>query len=141
MAEKCGKEAIDRTPKPERQSKNNKERPPLLNLDNLGKKPGKAHSIVKEELEEEFEEAGNWVGIRLTIEELQKYIWCKFRKQETDQTLLFAHRYDKDRRETIAHKIEKFLWIHSSQVEILEYYMTNRNGIIAWMKLDRRMQL
>ena len=49
------------------------------------------------------------------------------------------HKYDKARKQTINHKIEKFLWIHSSQVKIIDYYITNRNGIIAWVKLNRRM--
>ena len=71
-------------------------RPPIFDFDSFRKQSSKkSYSNVKEELKSEFDEAGNWVGICLEMEELRKFVWCEFCKQESDQTLVNAHRYDK----------------------------------------------
>ena len=58
---------------------------------------------------------------------------------ESHQTPLNAHRFDPNREGTIKMKIEKYLWINKAQIQILDYYITTKGGITAWVKLDLRL--
>merc|ERR1711954_283216 len=60
-------------------------------------------------------------------------------KRESDQSVLFADKYDPDRRKSIKFKVERHLYENSQQINIEEYYVTTRGGLIAWCKLDPRM--
>ena len=50
-----------------------------------------------------------------------------------------AHKFDKGRRKCIKFKVEKHLRINRLQIEIIDYYITTKGGLIAWIKLDPRM--
>merc|ERR1712081_164651 len=58
---------------------------------------------------------------------------------ESDVSILNADKFDKNRRKAIKWKVEKNLRINRMQIEILEYYVTTKGGLIAWIKLDPRM--
>merc|ERR1712081_42554 len=45
----------------------------------------------------------------------------------------------RDRRRAIKDKVERFARIHHEQLNIEEYYITTKNGIIAWVKTDSRL--
>merc|ERR1712081_88617 len=45
----------------------------------------------------------------------------------------------RDRRRAIKDKVERFARIHREQMGIEEYYITTKNGIIAWVKTDERL--
>ena len=53
--------------------------------------------------------------------------------------MLYAEMYDRDRRRAIKDKVERFARIHREQLNIEEYYITTKNGIIAWVKTDPRL--
>merc|ERR1712112_641626 len=57
----------------------------------------------------------------------------------TNTYMLFAEMHDKDRRRAIKDKVEKFARIHHEQLNIEDYYITTKNGIIAWVKTDSRL--
>merc|ERR1712081_109699 len=89
-----------------------------------------------EEIEYAFEDAGKWIGIVMEIKDFRKFVWDK---HESDQSVLFADKYDPDRRKSIKFKVEKHLYVNSQQLDIQECYVTTRGGLIAWCKLDPRM--
>merc|ERR1712081_54559 len=60
-------------------------------------------------------------------------------KNESDVSILNANKFDKNRRKAIKWKVEKNLRINRMQIDILEYYVTTKGGLIAWIKLDPRM--
>merc|ERR1711954_29 len=112
--------------------------PPLLDLDKLGKTEGKVYQSQQEELEEGFQDAAKWIGFLMTIEEFRRHIWS-YKTEVSDTSLLFAEMHDKDRRRCIKDKVERFARIHRDQLIIEDYYLTTKNGIIAWVKTDSRL--
>merc|ERR1711954_633310 len=52
---------------------------------------------------------------------------------------LYADMYDSDCRRAIKDKVERFARIHRDQLIIEDYYITTKNGIIAWVKTDSRL--
>merc|ERR1712081_59059 len=54
-------------------------------------------------------------------------------------TVLYADKNDKNRRKAIKFKVEQNLANNRQQIDILEYFITNKKGLIAWMKMDPRM--
>ena len=51
------------------------------------------YSDYKVEVETEFTESNNWVGIQMKIQDFIKCVYCES-KQEKEQTLLYAHKFD-----------------------------------------------
>ena len=47
--------------------------------------------------------------------------------------------FDEFRLECISHKIERFMYINTEQIQIKEYYIMSKGGYIAWIRLDRRL--
>merc|ERR1711954_484451 len=62
-------------------------------------------------------------------------VWCD-NKEKSDITILNAEKNDPNHRKAIKFKVEKNLWLNSQQIDILDYYLTTRGGLIAWIKLD-----
>merc|ERR1711954_30801 len=114
-------------------------RPPLINLDALSKPTSKVFESRDDKLDQAFEDANHWTGISMTIEEFRSFIWSPQLEKESDTSILNAHKFDKGRRKCIKFKVEKHLRIHRLQIENIEYYITTKGGLIAWIKLDPRM--
>merc|ERR1711954_268233 len=108
-------------------------KPPLIDLDALPNIKGKVYKNRNEKLDGEFGEAAWWVGIVMTLEDFAKFIWSDKRPDESETTILIAHKYDKNRQKAIKFKVEKHLYINKQQIEILDYYLTTKNGYIAWV--------
>merc|ERR1711954_576212 len=73
-------------------------KPPMLDLDNLGSpKPAKVHASREEELTEDFQEAGKWVGIIMSINDFRKFVWSN-KEDLSENTVIYAVKYDKNRR-------------------------------------------
>merc|ERR1711954_507932 len=115
-----------------------KSKPPLINLDELGKMKTTKYKDIEEEKTGEFEEAGHWIGILMEEAEFTKFVWS-FNCEETMQTILNADKYDRHRRKTIKFKVEKHMRINEKQLEIVDYYITQKKGIIAWICTDPRL--
>merc|ERR1712081_77168 len=118
--------------------KKKRDPPPLLDLDKLGKPEGKVYLSPEEELDEGFKEAGKWIGFLMVLEDFRKHIWSH-KTIINDNSMLYAEMYDRDRRRAIKDKVEKFARIHRDQLNIEDYYITTKNGIIAWVKTDSRL--
>merc|ERR1712081_163034 len=110
-------------------------KPPLINLEELGKPKVSKYKDIEEEKTGEFEEAGHWIGILMEEEEFTKFIWS-YNRNETLHTILNADKYDRHRRKTIKFKVEKHVRINGKQLEILDYYVTQKKGMIAWIRID-----
>merc|ERR1711954_124416 len=110
--------------------------PPLIDLDNLGAKQGQVFNSQKEEVDFAFNDASKWIGFIMKMEQFRKFVWDK---RENDTSVLFADKFDPDRRKTIKFFVERHLYVNSQQIDIQEYYITTKGGIIAWCKLDPRM--
>merc|ERR1712081_146520 len=118
--------------------KKKRDPPPLLDLDSLGKPEGKVFLSQEEELDDGFREAGKWIGFFMVLDDFRKHIWSH-KTIINDNSMLYAEMYDKDRRRAIKDKVEKFARIHREQLTIEDYYITTKNGIIAWVKTDSRL--
>merc|ERR1711954_344056 len=114
-----------------------KGKPPLLDLDNL-KKVFKTYDSAEQELDEEFVEAGRWVGIIMSIDDFRKFIWSH-KGVINDTSVIYADIYDKNRQKAIKDKVEKKIRINGDQLIIEDYYMTSKGGYIAWVKTDPRL--
>ena len=68
----------------------------------------------------------------------KKFIWCN-KREVNDLSLLNADTYDKNRRKAIKFKVEKNMRVNSKQLEIFEYYLTQKGGLIACIKLEPRV--
>merc|ERR1711954_276009 len=110
--------------------------PPLIDLDKVTSTLGQTFSTQGEEIKFAFEDAGKWIGFVMEIKDFRKFVWDK---RESDQSVLFADKYDPDRRKSIKFKVERHLYVNSQQIDIQEYYVTTRGGLIAWCKLDPQM--
>merc|ERR1711954_20600 len=110
--------------------------PPLIDLDNNGANKGQSFNSQSDEINFSFEDASLWIGFIMDIKDFRKFIWDK---KESDQSILFADKFDPDRRKTIKFNVEKHLAVNKQQIDILEYYITTKGGLIAWCKLDPRM--
>ena len=53
----------------------------MINLENLLKSQNK-YSSRKEEVESNFDDADNWLGVKMEIKEVRKYTWSH-KKQES----------------------------------------------------------
>merc|ERR1711954_585484 len=118
--------------------KERRDPPPLLDLNNLGKTEGKVFLSQEEELNEGFQDAAKWIGFLMTIEEFRKHVWS-YKTDLSDTAMLFSDMCDKDRRRAIKDKVERFARIHRDQLIMEDYYLTTKNGIIAWVKTDSRL--
>merc|ERR1712081_127533 len=118
--------------------KDKRDPPPLLDLNKLGKTEGKVYLSQEEELTEGFQDAAKWIGFLMTLEEFRKHVWS-YKTDVSDTSMLFAEMHDKDRRHAIKDKVERFARIHRDQLDIEDYYLTTKNGIIAWVKTDSRL--
>ena len=87
---------------------------------------------------EEFSEAAWWLGVVMEIQEFRKFIWSPENEEESDTTVLYADKNDKNGRKAIKFKVEQNLHINRQQIDILEYFITNKKGLIAWIKMDPR---
>merc|ERR1711954_452762 len=110
--------------------------PPLIDLDNNGANKGQSFNSQSDEINFSFEDASRWIGFIMDIKDFRKFIWDK---KESDQSILFADKFDPDRRKTIKFNVEKHLAVNKQQIDIIEYYITTKGGLIAWCKLDPRM--
>merc|ERR1711954_321831 len=112
---------------------------PMLDLDNLGMpKAPIVHSSREEELTFDFQEGGKWVGIIMSIGDFRKYIWSN-KEDLSENTVVYAIKYDKHRRKAIKHKVESNIRINGEQLDIEDYYVTSNKGYIAWVKTDSRL--
>merc|ERR1711954_471262 len=75
----------------------------------------------------------------MEIQEFLEFIWSGKREGEADTSIINADKFDKARRKTIKFKVERNLRINCMQLDILDYYITTKGGLIAWLKLDPRM--
>merc|ERR1712081_17399 len=120
----------------QRIQRNSKE-PPMLDLENMQKKQSKYKS-QKEEIVDKFDDANNWLGLKMEIEEVRKYTWNhKTNKKESDHTILYGDAYKDDREEAITAKLEQSAWINKKQIVIHNFYFTTAGGLIAWVKLGK----
>merc|ERR1711954_235965 len=85
-----------------------------------------------------FKEAGNWIGFVMEEEDFTKFVLCDNR-HESVQSILSADKYDRHRRKSIKFKVERNMRIQTTQLNIIEYYITQRKGLIAWVKTDPRL--
>merc|ERR1712081_40679 len=129
---------MDLRVRPNQRHEKKREPPPMLDLDKLGKPEGKIYLNQDEELVDGFEEAGKWIGFLMVLEDFRKHIWS-YKTEVTDNSMLFAEMHDGDRRRAIKDKVERFARIHRDQSIIEDYYVTTKNGIIAWVKTDSRL--
>merc|ERR1711954_421401 len=113
-------------------------KPPLIDLEKLGAPSGKTFESKDEEIKFEFIEANKWIGIVMVIDDIKKFIWT-YKKEQSENAMLFADIYDRDRRKAIKNKVERNLHVNSRQLEIDDYYLTTKGAIIAWIKTDPRM--
>merc|ERR1711954_330719 len=90
------------------------------------------------ELDDGFEEAKRWVGILMNIEDFRKYIWSN-KGPLSKSTVVYADKYDKQRRISIKHKVKQNIRINGEQLSIEKYYITSKGGYIAWVKTDYRL--
>merc|ERR1712081_167232 len=118
--------------------KKKRDPPPLLDLDSLGKPEGKVYLSQEEELYKGFKEAGKWIGFLMVLDDFRKHIWSH-KTIISENSMLYAEMYDRDRRRAIKDKVERFARIHREQLNMEEYYITTKNGIIAWVKTDSRL--
>merc|ERR1711954_185164 len=70
--------------------------------------------------------------------DFSKFVWCKNRA-ESIQTILFADKYTRHRKKAIKFKVERNMRVNSSQIKIFYYYLTQRGGLIAWIKIYPRL--
>merc|ERR1711954_96313 len=92
----------------------------------------------EDELNEGFEDAKKWFGLIMSLEEFRSFIWSN-KGPLSDNTVLFAHKYDKQRRKCIKNKVERNIKINGDQLAIEDYYLTSKGGLIAWVKTDPRL--
>ena len=112
--------------------------PPLLDLEKLGKPEGKIFLSRDKEIDEGFKEAGKWIGFLMILDDFRKHIWS-YKTIINDNSMLYADMHDSDRRRAIKDKVKRFARIHRDQLVIEDYYITTKNGIIAWVKTDSRL--
>merc|ERR1711954_377634 len=112
---------------------------PLINLDAITKPSQTTYNSREEELDKSFEDANHWTGVIMTIEEFRSFVWSPQREEESETSIINADKFDKSRRKCIKFKVEKHLRINRLQIDILDYYVTTKGGLIAWVKLDPRM--
>ena len=74
----------------------------------------------------------------MSEEDFTKFVWCE-NHGESLQSILNADIYDRHRRKSIKFKVERNMRINGQQLEIKEYYVTQRSGLIAWIKTDPRL--
>ena len=74
----------------------------------------------------------------MSLADFLKCVWCDHKK-ESEHTILYANKYEKSRAEAIQIKVESNLWINRTQVEIKEFYITNKGGITAWVRTDPKL--
>ena len=118
--------------------KEKEDKPPLLDLDNLERATGKIYTSREDELDDGFKDAGYWIGIWMTLEEIRKHVWS-YKGVISESSLLNADMFDNDRRRAIKDKVERFLRINGEQLIINDYYFTSKGGYIAWVKTDPRL--
>ena len=54
--------------------------PPLINFEAL-KETKKKYSNILEEVEAEFDKTKRWLGVRMTLAEVKKCVWCNDRTE------------------------------------------------------------
>ena len=118
--------------------KKKKDKPPLLDLDNLDLPKGKIYTTREEELDEKFKDAGYWIGILMTLAEIRKHVWS-YKGEISETSLLYADMFDNDRRRSIKDKVETYLRINGEQLVIHDYYFTSKGGYFAWVRTDPRL--
>ena len=77
------------------------ENPPLIFPDNISlKKIGSQYPNLKEEIQKEFLKTQEQLGIKMSLTDFLKCVWCD-NKKETEHTILYADKYEKNRAEAI----------------------------------------
>ena len=79
-----------------------RKKPPMIDLEKLGSSSQRTFNTQEEELRFEFSEAGKWIGILITIEDVKKFIWS-YKEEHDENAMLFADVYDRDRQKAIKH--------------------------------------
>merc|ERR1711954_231712 len=74
----------------------------------------------------------------MTVEDFRKFIWSNS-EDLSENTVIYADIYDKQRRKAIKYKVEKNVNVNREQMKIDDYYRTSKGGYIAWVKTDRRL--
>lgn len=72
----------------------------------VGKTSGKTYTSKKAEINNEFSEAGWWLGLFMEMSELRKFVWCD-KREDSDQSILFADMYNNNRHKAIKYNVEK----------------------------------
>merc|ERR1711954_366217 len=106
----------------------------MLDLDALNP-DAKIFESREDELNEGFEDAKKWFGLIMTLQEFRSFIWSN-KGPLSDNTVLFANKYDKQRRKCLKNEVERYIKINGDQLSIEEYYLTSKGGYIAWVKTD-----
>merc|ERR1711954_294855 len=83
-------------------------------------------------------EAAKWIGFIMAMEDFRKHIWSH-KTVISETSMLFGDMYDNNRHRAIKDKVEKFARINGDQLDIKEYYITTKGGVIAWVKTDHRL--
>ena len=100
-----------------------KSKPPLINLEAIGKPKENKYKTKDEEATADFSEARHWIGIIMENSNFTKFVWCDNR-QESLQSILFADMYDCHQGKSIKFKVERNMRVNSSQIDISQYYIT-----------------
>ena len=90
----------------------------MIDFATLGKPRTSKYSSRQEEIDGEFADSANWIGIEMDITEIRPFVWCK-NKKETHQTIINADKYNVSRVEAITSKIQRCSWINKKQIQIL----------------------
>merc|ERR1711954_554577 len=88
----------------------------MLDLDALNPE-AKIFESREDELTEGFEDAKKWFGLIMTLQEFRSFIWSN-KGPLSDNTVLYAIKYDKQRRKCLKNKVERYIKINGDQLAI-----------------------
>ena len=74
----------------------------------------------------------------MKIDDFRKFIWSN-KGVLSETTIIYADKYDPNRRKAIKDKVERNVRINGEQLDIEEYYITSKGGYIAWVRTDSRL--
>ena len=77
-----------------------------------------------------------WVGLFMEPEELLAWIGDPEKSNFTDNKLIKDQALDGPMRNAFAQKMKSFISLHLHDIEIHKYFMSNNNGLIAWLHLE-----
>merc|ERR1711954_282670 len=84
-----------------------------------------------------FKHANEWLGVFMTRQELLAWVGNREKENFTDRKLIRDQALDGPRRNAFCEKIEQNTSLHLEDIEISDYFMSDNNGIIAWIHLSK----